>query len=83
MSVSVQGGGLCPGGVCPGGFFLQGVSVQGVSVQGDSVQGVYVQGGLCQGYRPPYGNIRAIRVLLECIVFFEHFNLMVLGSIHN
>ena len=51
------GGGLCPGGLCPG------------------------TGGLCPGRgalsketpprpRPPYGNERAVRILLECILFY-------------
>ena len=55
--VSVQGG-LCPGvgGLCPGGSS--------------------VKGGLCQGdppdRDPPYGNVHAVRILLECIlVFFD------------
>ena len=70
--------------VCPQeGVSVQGVPVQGVSVQGVPVQGglcpggslsreVSVQGGLCPGgslsKRTPYGNVRAVRILLECIL---------------
>ena len=77
-------GGLCPGGLCPGGLF-PGISVQGglclgrvsgwgVSVQG-SLRGVSVQGGLCQGDPLPYGNVRAARILLECILVGKKFTL--------
>ena len=74
-------------GLCPGGALSREVSVQrrGVSVQGAlcsggslfrglSVQGVLTRGslsrGLCQG-DPPYGNMRAVRILLECILVFK------------
>ena len=50
---------LCLGSLHPGGSLSRGVSAQGVFVQGISVQG-----GLC----PPYGNERAVRILLECIL---------------
>ena len=59
--VFVQGwGGLCPekGGLCPGGVW------QGGSLSG----GLSVQGGLCQGNPPPYGYVRAVRILLDCIL---------------
>ena len=59
----VEGGGFCPGGSLSGRGSLSG---------GFSVQGVSVQGGLCPGGslsgRPPYGNMRAVRILLECIL---------------
>ena len=66
--VSVQGG-LCPG------VSVQGVSVQGVSDWVGSLSGgeVSVQGVLCQGdprTGAPYGNARAVRILLECILVF-------------
>ena len=69
------GGGSLSGGV--GGGLSGGViSVQGVSVQGEvSVQGVSlsgglsVQGGFCHG-DPPYGYVRAVRILLECILVY-------------
>ena len=40
--------------------------------------GVSLQdGGLCQWDRPPYGNVRAVRFLLECILVSDAFlNLM-------
>ena len=31
-------------------------------------------GGLCQGDPPPYGNQRAVRILLECILCNVYFN---------
>ena len=41
-----------------------------VSVQG----GVSLRRGLCQGPPPPpYGYVRAVRILLECILVFECF----------
>ena len=69
--VSVQGG-LYPGGLYPG-VSIQGVSVQeGVSVQGVSVQMVSVQGVTVQGVSvretTPYGNVRVVYFLLECIL---------------
>ena len=73
-------GGLCPGGspsrrgLCKGGSLSREVSDQGGFLSGGvSVQaGVSVRGGLCQGDSldrdPPYGNERAVRILLECIL---------------
>ena len=34
---------------------------------GSLSRGVFFQGGLCQG-DPPYGNVRLVRILLECIL---------------
>ena len=80
--VSVQWGGLCSGGglcsrggLCPGGFLPRGslssvvVSVRGVSVQGGvSIQeGVFVQEGVSVR-ETPYVYVRAVRILLECIL---------------
>ena len=71
MSVKLfTGRGSLSGGLCPGGC---GVSIPGVSVQGVSLPGgVSVWGGLCPGGLyygdPPYGNERAVRILLECIL---------------
>ena len=42
---------------------VRGVSVQGVSIKGGSLS----RGDLCQN-RPLYGNERAVRILLECIL---------------
>ena len=68
-------------GVSVWGVSVQGVSVWGVSVWGVSVWRVSVQGGLCLGglclgglcpgvvsiiETPPYGNERAVHILLEC-----------------
>ena len=78
--VSIPGGVSAPGGLCPGGSLPRGISVQGVSVRGGlcfrgvSVCRVSVWGGLCHG-DPAYGNERAVRILLECILVeikFEH-----------
>ena len=81
---SVHGGsrslswrGLCPRRSLSRGSVSGGVSVRGVSVRGVSVQGVSVQGGLCHG-DPLYGNERAVRILLECIlVIINRFRSMV------
>ena len=85
QGISVQGGlhagGRSPsgGGLCPGECLCWGVSVQGtVSVQGVSVhggggslsRGVSVWGGSLSWRHPPYGNERAVRILLECILVF-------------
>ena len=57
--VSIEGC-LCPGGVSvQGGLCLGGVCPGGVSLGGG--------GGLCQA-DPPYGNMWAVRILLECIL---------------
>ena len=65
--VSLQGGSLSRG-LCPRGF-----SVQGSLSKGVLCPGVFCPGGLCPGgglYQedPPYGNMRAVRILLECIL---------------
>ena len=52
-----RGGGVCPGALCPGGFCPGGLCRGG--------------GGFCLGSpsgRPPYGNVRVVRILLECIL---------------
>ena len=58
---------LCPVGLCPG----VGASVQGVSVRGSLSRGS-LSGGLCPAgslsVRPPYGNERAVHILLKCIL---------------
>ena len=65
--VYVQGGSLS-GCLCLGG------SVQGGLCLGVSVWGSLCPGGLCAGgspspaQRPSYGNERAVRILLECIL---------------
>ena len=76
--VSVRGC-LCPEGLCPAGSLSwevslsRGVSVLGVSFQRESLS----WGCLCPGRPlsrrppsplPPYGYVRAIRILLECIL---------------
>ena len=75
--LSVHGGlGLCLGVSVWGSLSRESlsreVSVQGVSVQGGLYLGVSVQGGfLSRGSlsgRPPYGNERAVCILLECIL---------------
>ena len=60
------GGVFCLGGLCLGtGVCVRGVSVKGVSVWGGSLSG----GSL--SWRPPYGNERTVRILLECIIFIN------------
>ena len=80
-------GGLCPGkfsvqgvGLCPGcGSLSRGVSVQGGHCPGGSGGPRGSLGGLCPrgvfvgGGRPPYGNVRAVRILLECILVQVYF----------
>ena len=65
--VSVQGG----GSVSKGRGLCWGVSVWGSLLGGLCPRGlcwgVSVQGGLCQG-DPPYSYMRAVRILLECIL---------------
>ena len=62
---SLSTGSLCPWGVsvhrglCLGGSLSRWVSAQGVPVQG-SLSG-----------RLPYGNVRAVLILLECILVFN------------
>ena len=79
--VSVWGS-LCPVGSLSGGVSVQGwrVSVQGVSVQGlcpgESLsRGSLFGGCLSRGVSfmeiPLYGNERAIRILLECILVLK------------
>ena len=68
--VSVQGGLCTEGGLCPGESLYRGRSLS---------RGSLSRGGLCTGGlwslsggslsgRPPYGNVRALRILLECIL---------------
>ena len=51
------------GGLCPGGGSLSG---RGISVR----RGIYVRkGSLSRGRSPfPYGYVRTVRILLECIL---------------
>ena len=75
-------------GLCPGGFHPAGVSVKGGSLSGGSlsrVRGslsgrVSVQGGLCQAdpldKELLYGNERALRILLECILVNKKIHLI-------
>ena len=59
LSRGISGGeeGLCPGGLSPG----EGGLCPGVSVWGSLSRGVSVR-------ETPYGNERALRILLECIL---------------
>ena len=77
--VCLSTGGLCPGGLCPegglspGGSLSRGGSVQGGLCPGVSVQGV-CPGGVSVRETPSwteYGNKRAVRILLECILVIE------------
>ena len=69
------------GGLCVEGSLSRGVSV-GVFVQGSLSRGVCIQGGLGpegslsrEGVpvsSHPYGNVRAVRILLECILVCQY-----------
>ena len=60
----------------PVNLFMEGeVSLSGVSVRGGSLSGGSLSGGLCPGrslsggslsQKPPYGNVQAVYILLEC-----------------
>ena len=83
QSFSSQGG-LCPSmhhsSRDQGGYLSRGVSVQGSLSREVSVCGG--GGSLCQGgvsvrepfprERPLYGNERAVRILLECILVYQY-----------
>ena len=61
VGLSVQGA-LCPEGSLPrGGSLSRGYLFTGVFVRGSRSR------GLCQG-DPLYGNVRAVRISLECIL---------------
>ena len=81
VSLYPQGGSLCPavahypGGLCPEGVTVRAGSLSSeglcparVFVQGVSVQSVSVQQGVSITKTPRYGNVRAVRILLECIL---------------
>ena len=67
--------GLCPegvfvrGGPCPGWSLSRGFSVQGVSVWGSLSRSFCPGGSLSERPPSPYGNMRAVRILLECILW--------------
>ena len=84
--VSVQGvcvwGDLCPGGslsrgLCPVGSLSIGVTVLGGLCPGGSLS----NSGFCQGDPPTetplYGNARAGRILLECILVYNLCNVII------
>ena len=67
-------GGPCPGGslsmgcLCPRESLSRETLSRGVSVEvGSLSRGCLSGGGLCQA-DPPYGNMREVRILLECIL---------------
>ena len=83
VSVSVWGslsGGLCPGGLCPGSSLSRGSLSRGGLYLGVSVQGGFLSRGSLSG-KPPYGNERAVRILLECILVSKF--LSILNSKHH
>ena len=60
LSRGCPGWSLCKeGGLCPG---------RGVSVQGEALSGRVSVWGVSIREIPPYGNERALRILLECIL---------------
>ena len=65
---SVHGGGAQSLSRCPGGGSVRGISVLGGLCPG----GLCLEGDLCPGgvchVCPPYGNERAVPILLECIL---------------
>ena len=85
-SVHRGGLGLCLGGL-PSGVSVQGVSVRGSLFLGSLSRGCLCPGGLCPGVSvhgvsvwgviptetPPYGNMRAVSILLKCILVSEIF----------
>ena len=56
--VSVQGEGLCPGGWC-------------LSGEGGVLGPLSAGGGGSVRETPPYGYVRTVRILLECILVVE------------
>ena len=60
-------------------MFLLGVSVSGPMFLpgGVFVQGFFVQVGLCPWETPPYGDERAVRILLEFFLVFNIFLLQI------
>ena len=70
--VCLSTGDLCPGGSpCRGEVSIGGVSVQGsVSVGGSLSRGQSLSRGSLSIPYQPYGNERAVRILLECILVF-------------
>ena len=68
---------VCPQGglgLCPGGSLSRGGLCRGSLSMGISVWGVSVHEGLCLGDPPPpYGNERAVRILLGCILDSDYY----------
>ena len=74
-SGSLSGGSLSGRSLSRVGVFVQGGLCPGRSLSMWSLpkgRGVSVQGGICLG-RPPYGNVRMICILLECILVTNFF----------
>ena len=75
---------VCPqGGLCPVGSLSSGVSFCGASTQGG-----LCRGGLCwrvsvRETPPPYGYVRAVRILLECILVINVIHLEFTFMFHH
>ena len=69
---------VCPqGGLCPVGSLSVGPPPSGVSVEGVSV------GGSLSRRPPPYGYVRAVRILLECILVINVIHLEFTFMFHH
>ena len=67
--LSVHRGGLCPGGVlCLGGVSVQGGLCLGESLSRGSLFGEVSVQGVSVRETPTYSYMRAVRILLECIL---------------
>ena len=65
MSVCLRGEGIL--------VSVQGVSFQGVLCPGGSLSRESLSRGVSVTETPPYGNERAVRILLECILVVTEF----------
>ena len=77
--VSVPAGSPSQGGVCLGGVSILGGSL---SRGGSLSKGSLCLGGLCHG-DPPYGNERAVRILLDAFLFTSMLNLVMTSVAYN
>ena len=76
------GGGYLSRVLCPGGSLSRRSLSRGVSVQGSLGPGGSLSRGVCPG-RPPYSNVRAVCILLECILVNFYFNTGMFDQTHD
>ena len=67
--VSVRGSGLCSRGISVWGLSVQ----RGLCPREGLSPGGALPGGSLSGRPPPYVNVRAVRILLECILVLHYF----------